>query len=133
MVAVILNLGCGTGFLSLFCAQAGARKLNLVETDNSMHKASKEQKRDLAKECHVRLQSYLTLVKGMLAIKVETRMYHHHYQGGKNIHSERHMFLQAAASNGSGGESRLVLSTYAKPRLKWTLDLHVRFIEAVHQ
>ncbi|MED6155505.1 Myb- protein 2 [Stylosanthes scabra] len=69
-------------------------------------------------------------------------MYHHH-QGGKNIHSsssrmaissERHMFLQAAAAgNGSGGESGLVLSTDAKPRLKWTPDLHARFIEAVHQ
>ncbi|MED6219643.1 Myb- protein 2 [Stylosanthes scabra] len=59
-------------------------------------------------------------------------MYHHH-QGGKNIHSERHMFLQAAASNGSGGESGPVLSTDAKPKLKWTPDLYARFIEAVHQ
>ncbi|XP_072067116.1 myb-related protein 2 isoform X4 [Arachis hypogaea] len=67
-------------------------------------------------------------------------MYHHHHQG-KNIHSsssrmamssERHMFLQAAG-NGSGGDSGLVLSTDAKPRLKWTPDLHARFIEAVHQ
>ncbi|MED6186256.1 hypothetical protein PIB30_065069 [Stylosanthes scabra] len=71
-------------------------------------------------------------------------MYHHHQGGNKNIHSsssrmaissERHMFLQAAAAagNGSGGESGLVLSTDAKPRLKWTPDLHARFIEAVHQ
>ncbi|KAJ9558929.1 hypothetical protein OSB04_013543 [Centaurea solstitialis] len=64
-------------------------------------------------------------------------MYHHHHQG-KNIHSssrmsitpERHLFLQGG--NG-GGDSGLVLSTDAKPRLKWTPDLHERFIEAVNQ
>ncbi|RYR43074.1 hypothetical protein Ahy_A08g039504 isoform C [Arachis hypogaea] len=62
-------------------------------------------------------------------------MYHHQ---GKNMHSssrmpipsERHMFLQTG--NGSG-DSGLVLSTDAKPRLKWTPDLHARFIEAVNQ
>ncbi|KAI3696882.1 hypothetical protein L6452_29477 [Arctium lappa] len=65
------------------------------------------------------------------------QMYHHHHQG-KNIHSssrmsitpERHLFLQGG--NG-GGDSGLVLSTDAKPRLKWTTDLHERFIEAVNQ
>ncbi|XP_054813904.1 myb-related protein 2 isoform X2 [Prosopis cineraria] len=66
-------------------------------------------------------------------------MYHHHQHQGKNIHSsssrmpisaERHMFLQTG--NGSG-DSGLVLSTDAKPRLKWTADLHARFIEAVNQ
>ncbi|KAK8469646.1 hypothetical protein PHAVU_005G123900 [Phaseolus vulgaris] len=65
-------------------------------------------------------------------------MYHHHRHQGKNIHStsrmpipsERHMFLQTG--NGSG-DSGLVLSTDAKPRLKWTPDLHARFIEAVNQ
>nr|GMD46256.1 Myb family transcription factor APL [Ipomoea batatas] len=31
------------------------------------------------------------------------------------------------------GDSGLVLSTDAKPRLKWTQDLHERFVEAVHQ
>ncbi|KAH1143838.1 hypothetical protein GYH30_034178 [Glycine max] len=46
------------------------------------------------------------------------------------IPSERHMFLQTG--NGSG-DSGLVLSTDAKPRLKWTPDLHARFIEAVNQ
>ncbi|KAK7263404.1 hypothetical protein RJT34_30993 [Clitoria ternatea] len=64
-------------------------------------------------------------------------MYHQHQLQGKNIHSssrmpipssERHIFLQ----NGSG-DSGLVLSTDAKPRLKWTPDLHARFIEAVQQ
>lgn len=34
--------------------------------------------------------------------------------------------------NGSS-DSGLVLSTDAKPRLKWTPDLHERFIEAVNQ
>ncbi|KAI3738560.1 hypothetical protein L2E82_28596 [Cichorium intybus] len=60
-------------------------------------------------------------------------MYHHHQ--GKNIHStsilsttpERHLFLQG------GGDLGLVLSTECKPRLKWTPDLHERFIEAVNQ
>ncbi|KAL3536108.1 hypothetical protein ACH5RR_004569 [Cinchona calisaya] len=65
-------------------------------------------------------------------------MYHHHQQG-KNMHSsssrmsippERHLFLQGG--NGPG-DSGLVLSTDAKPRLKWTSDLHERFIEAVNQ
>ena len=65
-------------------------------------------------------------------------MYHHHHQHqGKNIHPssrmpilpERHLFLQG----GNGPEdSGLVLSTDAKPRLKWTPDLHERFIEAVN-
>ncbi|PSS21090.1 Myb-related protein [Actinidia chinensis var. chinensis] len=65
-------------------------------------------------------------------------MYHHHHHQGKNIHPssrvsippERHLFLQGG--NG-GGDSGLVLSTDAKPRLKWTQDLHERFIEAVNQ
>lgn len=65
-------------------------------------------------------------------------MYHHHQNQGKSIHSssrmpiptERHLFLQGG--NGPG-DSGLVLSTDAKPRLKWTPDLHERFIEAVNQ
>ncbi|KAI3511944.1 hypothetical protein L1887_19105 [Cichorium endivia] len=63
------------------------------------------------------------------------QMYNHHQHQGKNIQSssrmsitpERHLFLQG------GGDSGLVLSTDAKPRLKWTPDLHERFIEAVNQ
>lgn len=63
------------------------------------------------------------------------KMYHH---DGKNNYStsrmsitpERHLFLQ---SGHNGGDSGLVLSTDAKPRLKWTPDLHERFIEAVNQ
>ncbi|CAI9268324.1 unnamed protein product [Lactuca saligna] len=62
-------------------------------------------------------------------------MYYHHNHQGKSIHSsssisntpERHLFLQG------GGDSGLVLSTDAKPRLKWTLDLHEHFIDAVNR
>lgn len=32
-----------------------------------------------------------------------------------------------------GGDSGLILSTDAKPRLKWTSELHERFVEAVNQ
>ncbi|KAL7096610.1 hypothetical protein ACP275_10G089600 [Erythranthe tilingii] len=68
--------------------------------------------------------------------------HHHHHHQGKNIQastrmsipSERHLFLQGpTSSNNNGDQSGLVLSTDAKPRLKWTPDLHQRFIEAVNQ
>uniref|UniRef100_A0A1D1Z681 Myb family transcription factor APL n=1 Tax=Anthurium amnicola TaxID=1678845 RepID=A0A1D1Z681_9ARAE len=63
-------------------------------------------------------------------------MYHHH--PGKNgilasrtsFHQDRHLFLQGPNVTGDTG---LVLSTDAKPRLKWTPELHERFIEAVNQ
>ncbi|KAG6533961.1 myb-related protein 2-like isoform X1 [Zingiber officinale] len=62
-------------------------------------------------------------------------MYH---QGHNNILSsrttfppERHLSLQQGGS--ISNESGLVLSTDAKPRLKWTPELHDRFIEAVNQ
>ncbi|OVA16488.1 SANT/Myb domain [Macleaya cordata] len=46
-------------------------------------------------------------------------MYHHHH----------HLFMR-----GNGiADTGLVLSTDAKPRLKWTPELHQRFIEAVNQ
>ncbi|KAE8686628.1 Myb family transcription factor APL [Hibiscus syriacus] len=66
-------------------------------------------------------------------------MYHHHQQQqqGKNTQAslrmeipERHLLLQGGSCNVDSG---LVLSTDAKPRLKWTPDLHERFIEAVNQ
>lgn len=64
-------------------------------------------------------------------------MYHHHRQG-KSMHPatnmlmppERHLFMQGENGHGDSG---LVLSTDAKPRLKWTQDLHERFVEAVNQ
>ncbi|MCL7025371.1 hypothetical protein MKW94_008015 [Papaver nudicaule] len=48
-------------------------------------------------------------------------MYHHH---------PHHLFMQEGNGNADAG---LVLSTDAKPRLKWTPELHQRFIEAVNQ
>ncbi|XP_072996800.1 myb-related protein 2-like isoform X1 [Typha latifolia] len=63
-------------------------------------------------------------------------MYHQH-QGQNDPFSsraafppERHLFLQGGNVPGDSG---LVLSTDAKPRLKWTPELHQRFIEAVNQ
>lgn len=64
------------------------------------------------------------------------QMYHH--QGHNNMLSSkaalppaRHLLLQQGGS--IPDESGLVLSTDAKPRLKWTPELHDRFIEAVNQ
>ncbi|CAN8260503.1 unnamed protein product [Cochlearia groenlandica] len=66
-------------------------------------------------------------------------MYYQNQHQGKNIlpssrmqiPNERHpIFLRGG---NSPGESGLILSTDAKPRLKWTPDLHERFIEAVKQ
>ncbi|XP_019056726.1 PREDICTED: myb-related protein 2-like isoform X2 [Tarenaya hassleriana] len=43
---------------------------------------------------------------------------------------ERHPFLRGVNDPGDSG---LILSTDAKPRLKWTPDLHERFVKAVNQ
>ncbi|KAL6896848.1 hypothetical protein ACP4OV_007420 [Aristida adscensionis] len=43
------------------------------------------------------------------------------------IPPEKHFLHQG------GGDSGLILSTDAKPRLKWTPELHERFVEAVNQ
>lgn len=72
----------------------------------------------------------------MILFHSTERMYNHHQQQAKNIHSlrmsnppERHMMVHGGSGNGDSG---LVLSTDAKPRLKWTPDLHERFVEAVN-
>ncbi|XP_010558714.1 PREDICTED: myb-related protein 2-like isoform X2 [Tarenaya hassleriana] len=65
-------------------------------------------------------------------------MYYHNQHQAKNtistprmpMPSERHPFLRGGNSPGDSG---LILSTDAKPRLKWTPDLHERFVEAVNQ
>uniref|UniRef100_A0A0E0KD65 HTH myb-type domain-containing protein n=1 Tax=Oryza punctata TaxID=4537 RepID=A0A0E0KD65_ORYPU len=66
-------------------------------------------------------------------------MYHHQQQlqshnqllsSRQSFPSERHLLMQGGRVS---GESGLVLSTDAKPRLKWTPELHERFVEAVNQ
>ncbi|KAL8096654.1 hypothetical protein AgCh_037579 [Apium graveolens] len=67
-------------------------------------------------------------------------MYHHRQQQHQTnnlqpcsrmvMAPERHLFLQGGNVSGDSG---LVLSTDAKPRLKWTPDLQERFLEAVNQ
>ncbi|KAK8952780.1 Myb family transcription factor APL [Platanthera guangdongensis] len=54
----------------------------------------------------------------------------HHLNHNSKFPSERNLLLQAG--NGPG-DSGLVLSTDAKPRLKWNPELHERFVEAVNQ
>ena len=62
---------------------------------------------------------------------------HQPHQGHNNLlsprttfPSERQLFLQRG---NTAGEPGLVLSTDAKPRLKWNPELHERFVEAVNQ
>uniref|UniRef100_A0A804QQ60 HTH myb-type domain-containing protein n=1 Tax=Zea mays TaxID=4577 RepID=A0A804QQ60_MAIZE len=63
-------------------------------------------------------------------------MYHQH-QGPSELFTtrtsfpmEQHPFLRGGNAQGDSG---LVLSTDAKPRLKWTPELHQRFVDAVNQ
>ncbi|CAL4908790.1 unnamed protein product [Urochloa decumbens] len=62
-------------------------------------------------------------------------MYHQH-QGPSELFTrtsfpmEQHLFLRGGNAHGDSG---LVLSTDAKPRLKWTPELHQRFVDAVNQ
>ncbi|KAK3135240.1 hypothetical protein QOZ80_5BG0416510 [Eleusine coracana subsp. coracana] len=63
-------------------------------------------------------------------------MYHQHH-GPRELFTtrtsfpmEQHLFLRGGNAQGDSG---LVLSTDAKPRLKWTPELHQRFVDAVNQ
>ncbi|CAN8269695.1 unnamed protein product [Cochlearia groenlandica] len=67
-------------------------------------------------------------------------MYYQNQQQGKNILSSSRMHIPNdqrhpifLRGGNSPRDSGLILSTDAKPRLKWTPDLHERFIEAVNQ
>jgi uncharacterized FAD-dependent dehydrogenase len=71
----------------------------------------------------------------------EWQMYHQQQQ---QLHSHRqHMSSRPSlypekkfamkGQGGAGGDSGLILSTDAKPRLKWTPELHERFADAVSQ
>lgn len=51
-----------------------------------------------------------------------------HLSSRPGLPPEKQFLLQ-----GGGGDAGLILSTDAKPRLKWTPELHERFVEAVHQ
>ncbi|KAH0469269.1 hypothetical protein IEQ34_002501 [Dendrobium chrysotoxum] len=68
--------------------------------------------------------------------KKAQEMYHLNHSSNNLISSresfpsERNLYLQAG--NGPG-DSGLFLSTDAKPRLKWTPELHERFVETVNQ
>ncbi|KAL5079137.1 hypothetical protein RYX36_007558 [Vicia faba] len=57
-------------------------------------------------------------------------MYYHQHEEVRNMHALR---MQMQERGNGSIDSGLVLSTDAKPRLKWTPDLHQRFIEAVTQ
>lgn len=63
--------------------------------------------------------------------------YHHNQHGIDNLPSSRILVPQERHMLMHGGNGRvdtgLVLSTDAKPRLKWTPELHERFIDAVGQ
>lgn len=60
---IILDVGAGTGILSLFCAQAGAAKVYAVEASN-IYKIAEE----VAKE-----NGFENIIKVLLCIKVATR------------------------------------------------------------
>ncbi|XP_023642560.1 myb-related protein 2 isoform X2 [Capsella rubella] len=64
-------------------------------------------------------------------------MYYQNQHQGKSILSSSRMHISSERNHflrgNSPGDSGLILSTDAKPRLKWTPDLHERFIEAVNQ
>ncbi|KAG6476383.1 hypothetical protein ZIOFF_065623 [Zingiber officinale] len=85
--------------------------------------------------CIVVHRHYLDFKVEGVDFSAEKKMYH---QGHNNVVSsreafppERHLLLQQWGS--IPDESGLVLSTDAKPRLKWTPELHDKFIEAVNQ
>uniref|UniRef100_A0A0A9DHX6 HTH myb-type domain-containing protein n=1 Tax=Arundo donax TaxID=35708 RepID=A0A0A9DHX6_ARUDO len=57
----------------------------------------------------------------------QLQSHNQHLSSRPGLPPERQFLLQG------GGDSGLILSTDAKPRLKWTPELHERFVEAVNQ
>jgi hypothetical protein len=64
-------------------------------------------------------------------------MYYHNQHQGKSSRSSSRMPIsserQPVLTGNGTGDSGLILATDAKPRLKWSPDLHERFVEAVNQ
>ncbi|KAF7002040.1 hypothetical protein CFC21_017583 [Triticum aestivum] len=54
-----------------------------------------------------------------------------HMSSRPSLSPEKKFFMKGQGGAGGGGDSGLILSTDAKPRLKWTPELHERFADAV--
>ncbi|KAL5769377.1 hypothetical protein ACOSQ2_016160 [Xanthoceras sorbifolium] len=61
-----------------------------------------------------------------------TRMIQTHEEELQNYH-HHHLHQNHRGGGGGGGEPCLVLTSDPKPRLRWTADLHDRFVDAVTQ
>lgn len=67
---VVMDVGCGTGILSIFCAQAGAKKVFAVEASNLANLAKeivKENKFENVIEVR-KLQNSLTIPKRIIEL-----------------------------------------------------------------
>ncbi|KAH9620753.1 hypothetical protein KSS87_005778 [Heliosperma pusillum] len=82
-------------------------------------------------------------------------MHHHHHNDEQHQQQQHHQLLESMSvmvgptmddihqvgptshssptTMGGGGDPRLVLTSDPKPRLRWTADLHERFVDAVTQ
>ncbi|CAI0440500.1 unnamed protein product [Linum tenue] len=62
---------------------------------------------------------------------------HHHPHNQHSHHHHDHRTGggggMSSSSSGPGGDSGLVLTTDPKPRLRWTVELHERFVDAITQ
>jgi hypothetical protein len=90
---------------------------------------------NLQRACSLHIKCISITTHKFMSI-LQQKMYHQH-QGPRELFTtrttfpmERHLFLHGGNTQGDSG---LVLSTDAKPRLKWTPKLHQRFVDAVNQ
>ncbi|GKG30798.1 Myb family transcription factor APL-like protein isoform X2, partial [Tanacetum coccineum] len=59
---------------------------------------------------------------------------HHHHHHNPHDHHQRSPANMCGSTPGTiQGDSGLVLTTDPKPRLRWTVELHERFVDAVAQ